>query len=109
MKARHVQKGKVIDFTNATSEAIEPGTLVMIGTIAAVAADRIEVGGTGSCNVGEVFELSKDETEITQGAQVYYSTEADKATATEAGNTLIGYAFEAAGASSATVKVKLKA
>ena len=41
MKARHIQNGHVIDYTNGTEAVIEPGTLVMIGTVAAVAADKI--------------------------------------------------------------------
>lgn len=107
MKARHIQNGKVIDFTNDTSAVIEPGTLVMIGNVPAVAADRIEIGATGSCNLGEVFELAKDESNIEQGAEVYYSASTDKVTTTASGNKKIGYAFETAGTSAAAVKVKL--
>lgn len=107
MKARHIQNGHVIDYTNGTEAVIEPGTLVMIGTVAAVAADKIEVGQTGSCYVGEVYELEKDNSEVTQGASIYYSATAGKVTTTATSNALIGYAFEAAGTGASKVKVKL--
>ena len=107
MKARHIQNGHVIDYTNGTEAVIEPGTLVMIGTVPAVAADKIEVGQTGSCYVGEVYELEKDNSEVTQGASIYYSATAGKVTTTSTSNTLIGYAFYALGSCMKLISVSV--
>ena len=44
---------------------------------------------------------------IQNGHVIYYSATAGKVTTTSTSNTLIGYAFEAAGTGASKVKVKL--
>lgn len=107
MRAVYTEFGSNMDFT--ATDAVAAGELVIVGTIAGVAGSDIAAGETGALILGGVFTCPKDSAEITQGAKVYYDSVADVVTATESGNTLIGFAFTKAAASDATVAVKLYA
>ena len=99
--------GNNIPYTNTGETAIPAGTLVIIGTIAGIAACTIEPGATGTVATTGVFTLGKDTTDITAGAVVYYDDSADAVTITASDNTKIGVAIAAAGTSATTVDVRL--
>ena len=100
-------QGNNIPYTNTGETAIPAGTLVIIGTIAGIAACTIEPGATGTVATTGVFTFGKDATDITAGAVVYYDDSADAVTITASGNTTIGVAIAAAGTSATTADVRL--
>lgn len=108
MATNHFQPGKVLDWTNDTGEDVVSGELVLIGVLAGVALTDIADGAVGAVQVEEVFELPKTESQaVTAGAVVYKDASTGLVTTTSSENTRIGVAVQAAGASDATVRVKL--
>ena len=108
MQATHVQPGVTIDFKNTTDEIIRFGDVVVMETKVAVAATDIMPGATGSVMLEEVFRVEKDDSVITQGANVYYDKTAKKATANSEGNIEMGYATRSAAVTDKNVEVKLR-
>lgn len=102
-----VQRGKVLDFVNGTGAAILSGALVIAGALFGIAVTDIAVGETGAVNLEGVYELPKAAGAITQGAKVYWDATAGNVVTTASGNTLIGYAFEAAASGATVVRVLL--
>lgn len=105
MKAKYWQRGETLDYT--PNAAVKNGAVVSLGTRIGIAGSDIAAGEQGQIHVVGVFELDKDTTEITLGANVYYNEADDQITATADGNVPAGYAVQAAEAASATVLVKL--
>ena len=109
MKAKHIQKGKMIDYVNSTGEKINFGDVIVVGSIVAVAAEDIAAGATGSVATEDVYEVEKDASTFAAGAVVYLDADAGKATSTSASNTRMGIAIAAAASAAGSVRVKLNA
>lgn len=108
MATNHVQPGEVITFTAAA--AIASGAGVLIGVRLGVSLSTLAIGETGSAAVWGVWSLPKLSTDtMAQGALVYWDNTNKRLTTTASGNTLAGYAFEAAGSGATSVSVKLNA
>lgn len=108
MKSRFIQEGGTLDYTNTTSAAIAAGDVVVFGSKVGIAATDIPVGSTGTVKMNGVFEVLKDENEISLGAKVYYDPTNEIVTATSNESTIeAGYAVSTATASSSTVHIKL--
>ncbi len=108
MATNYIQAGVVLDHTAAAD--IVSGEVVVMGVRVGVALADIATGDTGAVQVDGVFEVAKTSANTpAQGAALYWNSTADEATTTASGNTLMGYAVEAAGAGVLTVKVKLNA
>ena len=106
MKATYYQRGETLDYT--TTESVEAGAVVPIGTRIGVAAEAIPAGQLGHLHVVGVFAMTKANTEeIKQGAVVYYDAAAEAITATADGNTPAGYAAADAVTTATSVLVKL--
>lgn len=111
-KATYLQRGEVLDFTNATADIIEAGSIIALGDHIGVAGTNINPGEVGSVHVVGCFEIAKTTAsdEIAQGATVYFDGTGITTTA-PAGEgqitTPIGYAAAASTATDATVLVKL--
>ena len=107
MAGNHVQKGDVLTYTNTGEETVAAGTPVVVGARVGVALVNIAPDESGSVAVDEVFSLEKVTGAISQGANVYLVASNAKITTSASGNTLAGYAFEAALSADLTVDVKL--
>lgn len=103
----YVQPGEVADIT--PSADVASGDVVVIGARIAIAATAIKANQTGSGSVVGVHKLPKATGAIGQFALVYWDATAKKITTTSSGNTLAGYAFQAAQSADATVPVKINA
>lgn len=109
----NVAKGERITWTNGTGSAVVSGQLVRVGVLLAVASVNIPVGGVGELEIGEVYTVPKKSSDnITQGQALAYDQSAANVTntlGTAASGDLTGVAvaYEAAAASTTTVKVWL--
>lgn len=117
MATNYVQKGEVIDFTNAGAD-IASGDTVVIGSngdaVVAVALVNIATGETGSVAIDGVFDVAKvDAAVIAAGEFVLFDASAsefdDNAATPAAGDVADGaWAIETKGATvGETIKVKL--
>lgn len=111
-----ISHGLTMNYT--ASAAIASGDLVVVGLRVGVAVADIANTETGTLELQGVFELPKVSGAITQGALVYWDADGNPVggvsgagglTTTSNGNTLAGFAVEAAGETAATVKVKINA
>lgn len=105
MNAKYWQRGETLDYT--PDAAVKNGAVVSLGTRIGIAGSDITANEQGQIHVVGVFEMAKDNAEITLGAAVYYNEAEDQITATEASNVPAGYAVQAAKAADTTVLVKL--
>lgn len=107
-KAIYRYKGETIDYINpSATTAIEAGEIVNLTSRIGVAATNIPASGLGSLNVVGVFELPKTASlEIAAGDLVYFSKSTNAVTKTNT-DVPCGFAVAAAGASDATVCVKI--
>jgi predicted RecA/RadA family phage recombinase len=101
-----VQPGNVLDHSPAA--AVASGAVVVIGARVGVALADIAANATGSLQVTGVFQLPKKAADtIAQGALVYWDATNSQITTTASGNTLAGFAANAAAASVTSVNVKI--
>lgn len=88
--------------------AVASGGVVIAGSIIGIAAGSATLGESIDVVTAGVFELAKVGADaFALGGSVYWDDAANLATATASGNTKIGVAVAAAGASTAVVKVRL--
>lgn len=101
-------EGLTIDHAPAAARAAGAGTL--IGTRIGVAVNDVALGVSGVFRVQGVFTLPKLTTDVvTQGALLYWDNTNLRLTLSSAGNTLAGYAYEAAGNGVTSVACKINA
>lgn len=108
MSATKKSEGLRIDYT--PSSAVASGDVVVIGDIVAVATEPIAANVLGAVDVEGVFTFPKATTSasaITAGAKLYWDGSGEVATTTADSNKTAGYAIADAGATAATVDVKL--
>lgn len=106
MTKRFVQPGNVLDHTPAT--AVNSGNVLVIGDRVGVALADIAANATGSVQVTGVFSLPKKAADtVAQGVKVYWDATNQQITTTASGNTLAGYAAQAAAATVTVVDVKI--
>jgi predicted RecA/RadA family phage recombinase len=92
----------------APSGGVLSGQLVIIGSLIGVATFAAAAGAPTSVKTKGVFELAKVSAQVwTVGAPIYWDSNASNATTTASGNTLIGYATEAAANPSAVGRVRI--
>jgi predicted RecA/RadA family phage recombinase len=103
-----ISNGNTIPHT--PTAAVSSGGVVLIGSRIGVAVADIAANTTGSVQVVGVFSVAKLSADnMTQGALVYWDNATKRLTTTASGNTLAGFATEAAGAGTTTVNVKINA
>jgi predicted RecA/RadA family phage recombinase len=108
MAKKFIQPGEAIDYT--ASGTLAAGAVVVMGVRIGIVLNDMVSGDVGAVRVTGVWELAKLSTDvIAQGALVYWDTSPGEITTTSAGNTLAGYAIEAAGNGTTTCKVKINA
>lgn len=99
--ANFIQKGDIIDFSNATETDIEYGQVVVLGNHVCIAAEKIAVGETGGLRTNGVFEfIAANTPSIAIGDIVYYDSTND--CVTNAKGTLTTVAGVALSAKAAT-------
>lgn len=115
-KARYVQRGESLDYSNNTGEVIKEGTVIPLVTRIGVAGTDIQPGETGSVHVCGVFEIDKTgNTDIPMGTAVFYDgigiTDKEETTAVEGEETMscvpAGYAAADAGKDDVVILVNL--
>lgn len=111
-KATYMQRGEALDYTNATTDIIEAGSIIAIGDHIGVAGTDINPGEVGSVHVTGCFEIAKTTASdvIDQGASVYFDGTGITATAPtgdDAITSAIGYAAAPSTATDSVVLVKL--
>ncbi|MPT48259.1 MAG: DUF2190 family protein [Sphingobium sp.] len=99
------QDGAVITLT--APYGVASGGVVKVGSIIAVATGNVAEAAEGEFCTAGVFDLTKANGAVTQGARVYWNDTDKVVTTTASGNTLIGVAILPAAAGDATVRVRL--
>lgn len=102
----YLQSGDVL--TIPAPATIASGAVVIVGQLKGVAVADAASGAPVAVQTRGVFTLPKEAAlAVTLGAAIYWDATPGVATTTATDNTLIGYAAAAAGASAATVDVKI--
>jgi len=107
-QAVFIQEGASIDHTPAADVAA--GEVVVQGDLVGVAKQPIPANQLGALAVQGVFDVAKATgagTSLAAGTTVYWDDAANVATATAAGNKLLGKVVKAAGDDDAVVRVRL--
>jgi len=111
-QARFIQEGLSIDYTPVA--AVAAGQVVVQGSMIGVAKTPIPAGTLGALAVRGVFDVVKANEQQALGAALYWDADGNPqggtagtgcATTTSAGNTFIGFAQAAAGATDEAVRV----
>lgn len=103
----YIQEGDTLTVP-APSGGVLSGGVVIIGLLTGIATATAAVGVPVAVKTRGVFELPKVSAQAwTVGAAIYWDAGAGNATTTSAGNTLLGYASEAAANPSAVGRVRL--
>lgn len=101
-----IQTGEFMDYTAGT--AITSGEVVLVGSKIGIAATDIAQGAKGSLAMDGVFSVAKLNTDVVaQGAALYWDNTNKRMTTTAINNTYAGYAVEAAGSGTTTVKIRI--
>ena len=109
-KASYWQRGETLDYVNAGENVIEANTIIVLGSRIGVAGTDILPGEKGTIHVTGVYEVPKDGSEISAGADVYYSEGDGSFSANEAeGSVKAGFAAQDAAAGDPSVFVKINA
>ncbi|WP_428937774.1 capsid cement protein [Fontivita pretiosa] len=108
MGAQFVQDGMSIDYTPGADVAA--GAVVVQNDLVGVAVRPIAANQQGSLAVAGIFDFPKSTaggSAIGAGVTVYWNAAAQQATATAAGNKLLGKTTRAAADADATVRVRM--
>ena len=104
----YVQPGNTITLTAPAVTGCKSGGLIIVGSLAGVAAYDAVAGAEVEVTVEGVFELPKASGQILEGAAVWWDTSPGNViNATAAGAYPIGVAVRAAGTDDTTCRVRL--
>lgn len=107
MASNYVEDGDVLNYQNG-AQAIASGAVVLFGKRIGVAIAAIAANAKGSVGVVGVWTIAKLSTDVVaQGDLLYWDSANSRLTTTASGNTLAGYAFDAAGNGATTVNIKI--
>jgi predicted RecA/RadA family phage recombinase len=109
MAQNYIKEGEVFDFT--LSGTVAAGSGILMGAIVGVALASGVSGDVIPVQVCGVFEVTKHGAGSGQawavGAALYWDASNSRFTTTASGNTLAGYAYEAALTAATKGKIKL--
>ena len=108
MAAKYIQDDESVDYTPGSN--VTAGDVVVQGDLVGVAKLDIAAGRLGALAVEGVFDFPKSTaggSAIAVGTTVYWNAGAQQATATSAGNKLLGKTIKAAVDADTTVRVRL--
>lgn len=114
-------EGDSLNYLNATGVDIKPGDPVLVGETLGVAHGYITDGLEGAVFIEGVFEIRKANGAVSQGVKLYWDADGNPQgaatgnglsgtgclTTTANGNVYAGKAYAAAGATDATVQIRL--
>lgn len=103
-----VQEGRQIEFTPTV--AVAAGQVVVNGDLVGIALGPVAATVPGTLAVDGVFDFPKQSgasTAIAFGTSLYWDAANQRATATAAGNKLIGKCTRAAADAATTVRIRL--
>jgi len=103
--ANFIHNGDAVDHRPAADVAA--GQVVVQGDLVGVAKTAIAANALGALATRGVFDFPKGSGAISAGAVLYWDSAASEATTTASGNTRVGKAVAAAGASGSTVRALL--
>lgn len=106
--ANPVQTGEVIDYTNAGTNPIAVGEVIVLSTFCGIAETDIPVGEMGAVAITKIWEVpSVSGTVFAVGDILYWDATAKKATKTATNNTHLGVCItpKVAGGTRAQVKI----
>lgn len=105
--ATYLCEGETIDYT--PNAALDAGDVVDLGNFVGIAVTDIAADEQGALYVCGTFDVAKYTSEaISLGDRIYYDAGTETATKTSGyGEATMGVCVKAAGASDATVRVKL--
>ena len=108
--AKLFQKGDILDWTNAGSDVVTAGSIVVAGTFVGVVQNDIPAGALGAIAITGVWIVPVGTgVTFTQGAPVYWNAGAGYAAASGgAGIAYMGRAAYAAGEGATEVYVRLE-
>ena len=105
-KASFRQEGGLIDYTPESN--VEAGSVIVIGSMVAIANLDIPAGRLGALAIEGVFDVvTGNEAFSTVGTDVYWDATNEVATATATDNTWMGKTVSTALSADPTVSVKL--
>lgn len=105
-QAIYVQRGEVIDYTNAGQVAIKSNDVVGLATRIGVAATDIPIGAVGVVNIIGVFDLPALSTEaFTVGQAVYWKD--DALTGTSSSAIAAGWVVEPKATAGTKARIKI--
>lgn len=102
-----VSEGKTLNII-APSGGLASGQAILVGLLLAVVVAAVLEGETAVGYIDGCYELPKATGAVTQGVRLYWDDTAKKLTTTASGNTLAGFAADAAASGDGTVKIILK-
>lgn len=103
-KATYVSDAHTIDYTPTTD--LDAGSVVVVGgDLLGITTRKATAGQTTGLAITGVFDVTKDNSDITVGEKVYWDAANQRATDVAAGNKLLGVAIEAAGPTAQTVRI----
>lgn len=109
MAKNYIQEGDVLDYV-AGGTAVAGGAVVLIGKRVAIVLRDIAANSAGAASVTGVWQVAKLSTDnVAQGDLLYWDAANSRLTTTASGNTLAGFAANAAGAGVTTVNIKINA
>jgi predicted RecA/RadA family phage recombinase len=112
-QARRVGEGKAIDYTPSGAD-VAAGQVVVIGAHLGIAPVAIKDGKLGALDIGGLHDVVKVNGVMNDGAALYWDAVGNPqggvagtgaATTVSAGNTFLGFAVGAAGATDETVRI----
>lgn len=102
----YVQRGDIL--TLSAPAAVASGDVVVVGSLAGIAATDATSGADVEVAVVGVFSVAKAAGEaVTPGSPIYWDATASRATLTETDNTRLGTAVRAATSDALRVDVRL--
>lgn len=102
----YICEGENIEFTAGAD--VKSGDPVVIGELVGISATDVANGAEGVASIEGVYVVKKKAADVVaKGALLYWDATAKEATVTAATNKVIGYAYEASGATVTLVSVKL--
>jgi predicted RecA/RadA family phage recombinase len=104
-KSRRVSDGLTIDYVPTTDLAA--GDVLQIGEIIAITPRPAKANVPAALDVTGLYEIDKDNSNVTAGAILYWDNTNKKATTTATGNKRLGLAAAAAATSATKVLVLL--
>ncbi len=107
-KGTFIQKGKTIDYKNASEAEIGYNDVIPATTRICIAGENIAVGATGSVHTDGIYELpAVNDAAFAVGDKLFWDSTAGKLCKVELNNTPAGWCTEPKALAGTLAKVKI--